>query len=183
MSLPCLEKRPPARTAHTTMGEIVLLVCADLLDSIASRIRTTGIEVVLAPPNGIRLQTEFDEAADVQFFPGLTETSAAKVTAALLDVSYEHLTTTLLPGRPLLPLLPFETQSGAYCHVNHGTFVQMLYECLPGPRESLLGPSKGGVWVFWSGVKKSGVKLEGTGLEDSEIMEVAEARMEGVDTY
>ena len=113
MSLPCLEKRPP----HTTMGEIVLLVCEHLLDVIAARIRATGIEVVLAPPNGIRIKTEHDKAPSVDFFPGLSETSAAKVTAALLDVSYEHLTTVLLPGRPLLPLLPFETRSEAYSHV------------------------------------------------------------------
>ena len=64
--------------------EIVLLLNEHLVDIIASRIRATGIDVTVAPPNGIRVPTEFNEAEDVQYLPGLKFMSQAKVLSALL---------------------------------------------------------------------------------------------------
>eukprot|EP00966_Prymnesium_polylepis_P176735 4092547-Prymnesium_polylepis.1 len=128
-------------------AEIVLLVCADMLDLFVSRIRDNGIDVQLAPPKGIRITTEFVEAEDVQFFPGLSKPSQAKILSALLGVSYYHLTTTLFPDNALLACYPFTTQSSATSHVNHGSVAQVLYNDVPGPRECLLGPSCGGVMV------------------------------------
>ena len=178
-------ERDYPRRKHSMPAEIVLLVNEHLLDLIVCRIRATGIDATLAPPNGIRIATEFEDAEDVQFFPGLSETSQAKILCSLLGVSYDHLTTDLFPSNPLVAVYPFETQSGATCHLNHGTLVQMLYNSLAGPRECLLGPSCGGVLVLWFGVKHAdgGITLEGNGLEDEELMEVAEARMEDVGHY
>ena len=81
----CARTRPPPKGKHTLQAhahterahvpEIVVLVNEHLLDLIVCRIRATGIDATLAPPNGIRIATGFEDAADVQFFPGLSDPS------------------------------------------------------------------------------------------------------------
>ena len=116
------------------MASLAILVSEDMVDLTASRMRDEGLEVIIKPPCSILVDCETQTADHMTFFPGLREETSGKVVAALMAVSFHHLSTTLLPGRILLPTFPFDcTSDGSGHHVMYGNVCQMLYNVCAGP--------------------------------------------------
>ena len=116
------------------MVTLAILVSEDMVDLTSTRMRDEGLEVTIKPPCTILVDCEAQAADHMTFFPGLSEETSGKVVASLMGISFRHLSTTLLPGRVLLPTFPFDSKSdGSGLHVMYGNVCQMLYNVCAGP--------------------------------------------------
>ena len=139
------------------MPSIALLVHSDMLDIIASRIRTEGVDCALSPPNAILIDCDMD-SCELSFFPGISDARAERIVAALLNVKTSHLVENLLAGFncALLPTLPCSSVSDGEevgLHVIYSGPTSMLADQVPGPETapSMLGLFKGGPWIVFCG--------------------------------
>ena len=80
------------------MPFIALLVNCDMLDLITTRVRGEGVKCTRSPPNGILIDTDADACENMSFFPGIVDSRAERIVAALLNVKTSHLVDNLLPA-------------------------------------------------------------------------------------
>ena len=159
------------------MPFIALLVNCDMLDLITTRVRGEGVKCTRSPPNGILIDTDADACENMSFFPGIVDSRAERIVAALLNVKTSHLVDNLLPAFncALLPTFPFDSVSddgdAEGLHVIHSGPTSMLADQVPSPETvpSLFGPTKGGPWVLFRGSMQTDkiglIPLELEGIE------------------
>ena len=168
------------------MAELCILVSADMLDAYAARLRAEGVECSLAPPCGLRVATELGRAeSDDAFFPGLTDATSERIVAALLGVTHDKLTNTLLCGfnAGLLPCYPYRVLAGeGGLRLLHTTITSMLYNACHAPDTVPCAvPGLGGPWVLHRIDEAGG--LAPLALPDDELLPTATALMRGAIAY
>ena len=170
---PRLRKR--ART-YNMAPSIALLVHSAMVDLIASRLRDNGIDCVLAPPNGIRIECETQEApTEDVYFPGMTDATSEKIVSALWGVSHAFLCELLLGFKAgVLPCLPMRMKEAGNLRLHYGRPSQMLYVQVSGP-EPRCKEGQGGCWVLFRAdeVDDETYRMEALDLEDDRLMAVA----------